>query len=522
MYTWIFWLAVGGLAVSVRFNIVLGVMWWRLRRAMKAELERSAQKLRDKDEECAKLLRKKDEDCAKLLREKDEACAKLLRDREEECAKARREMDEAHAAVLQDVERERENERARHEANTLHQVRLAHREAYELARVVLGMQREVDRKELQREADRARFEQILREMATKEAQAHALASAKRFAEALRLLYEVYGLARMTGCPSTIASALHNIALVTARTGDVDSAVALVEEGLQLARGHVHGSNCLVSATGVTLKEDGRVALYEQHLRTFKEVLASKKANAKQQEALNLLTSGKVEEAVAAFREAARVAEIEAKNPHLKVSNLINCANALGANDQADAAMAVLEEARIDAERLGPVADFLRTLIQTATMTMESIGMSQVFRAHMARVREFGAARDFESAEQESRKALCEARRKFGPRHYLTAVALDSIGVSLSHQGELGRALEVFEQAVEVAEDWEEKAGGLLRTFKQHLGVCREAMGFVGQNGTGSDEEWRDEGDGDSRFTPPRDWTPDGDPDFRSLNDDEES
>lgn len=499
MYTWIFWFALGGLAVSVRVNIVVGVMWWRLRRAMKAELERSAQK----------------------HREKDEACAKALRDKDEECAKALFEKDEAHSAALQDVEREREDERARHEANTLHQVRLAHREAYELARAVLAMQRDVDRKELQRETDRARFEQLLGEMATKEAQAHASASAKRYAEALRLVYEVYGLAHMTGCPSTIASALHNIALITARKGDVDSAIALVEEALQLARGHVHDSGCLVSATGVALKENGRVALYEQHLRTFREVVASKKANAKQQEALNLLTSGKVAEAVAAFREAARIAEVEAKNPHLKVSNLINCANALGANDQADAAKAVLEEARIDAEKLGSEAEFLRTLIQTATLTMESIGMSQLFRAHMARVRAFGAARDFESAEQESRKALQEARRKFGPRHYLTAVALDSIGVSLSHQGELGRALQVFEQAVEVATDWEEKAGGLLQTFKQHLGACREAMGFASQNGDASNGDWREESDSDSHFTPPRDWTPDSDPDFRSLNDDEE-
>lgn len=226
------------------------------------------------------------------------------------------------------------------------------------------------------------------------------------------------------------------------------------------------------------RTDPRVALYEQHLKVFREVVGTRKANAKQQEALALLSDGKVDEAVAGFCEAAQIAELEGNNPHLKVSNLINCANALGTCGQAEKALAILAEARADAEELGSESEFLRTLIQTSTISMESRALSRAFLDHMARVREFGAANDFGKAERAARAAFTEAARRFGPRHLFAAVALDSIGVSLNQQGAHEEALQYFERAVDIAGDWEERAASILPSLQGHLNLCRDFLGIV--------------------------------------------
>jgi tetratricopeptide (TPR) repeat protein len=486
MSTWLFWLAVGAFAVSARINCLLFVIWWRTRKALRAE-RAGTQTLRE---------------------ELGAAHATERQLNEQAHGEVVRSLEEAHAAALAGVLRELDDERRRSaEAleraieDTLHQVRLAHRESYDYGRFVGKIQKEWDRKEFERE----RWEKLSLAVQTKEALALALMSERRYAEALRAFYEVYGLAHQSGCPATVASALHNIALVTARLGDVEGAVALIKEAIALSRGHQHGAECLTFSTGVAHSPDQRVEMYEQHLRVFIDVLATRKAKARQQEALALLNEGKVDDAVSAFRAAARIAE-EGNNPHLKVSNLINCANALAASDQAEKALVALAEARLEAEKLGPEAEFLRTLISTSTMSMENISMTQVFRNHMARVRERGAVQDYAGAESAARDAFAEACRKFGPRHYLAAVALDSIAVSLTYLGEHTRALEIFERAVDVAGEWEEKAGGILATARTHLDVCRELTGYPERTTDVIDEFWRP--DDDSAEQP--EWRPGSD------------
>lgn len=68
----------------------------------------------------------------------------------------------------------------------------------------------------------------------------------------------------------------------------------------------------------------------------------------------------------------------------------------------------------------------------------------------------------------------------------------AIAVIFEPSASSGARSRFFEQAVEVGTDWEERAGGLLQTFKQHLGLCREAMGFASQNGDASNGDWRRE------------------------------
>ncbi len=328
---------------------------------------------------------------------------------------------------------------------------------------------------LRRKLGRERGKLLGKLISEREQEAIHLAQHGQFKDAYALLNEVLGLAVASGCASSKASALFNLAILLGfANDDFEQAISLIQEAIRLVESHEHTDACPPRVAGAQTRDE-RLATYRRHLEEYEHKFLLEQCATAQSEGLMLLRAGEAWRAVRYFQAAIDLA-VQADSPFLRFGNTVNLATALGNCDRFEQAYGKLEEARKIAVTLGADAENLIALVDQSKFNIQVLKQSKPFKNLMKRVQFHGRRENHVAAERVAREALGEALKTFGPRHYLTAEAFDQIGVALAKQEKFDAAIRNLEVAVDIASEWEHTASSLGSRAMRNLAALREAMG----------------------------------------------
>ncbi len=281
----------------------------------------------------------------------------------------------------------------------------------------------------------------------------------RGAEALPLQQEVLGLAIATGSHARHASALHNLALMTAKFDNLGRAQVLAARAVEIAEAHT--------------PDDPRLAAYKRHLDKLNKKLLQGQYQGLFATAQQLCTFGQSVNGGRTFIAASKVAA-KLGNHKGQVICLINATDAcLDADCVADGFAIVKDALALITPEMGADGEQLREALEKRQASLEEQKLAKKFHEHLARASQLLDAQNLKEAEDAARDAWYEAKRTFGETHHFAGQAMDTIGVALFMQGEAAQALDCFENAFQVVREWDRKP--LQAKVQHHLSHCRQYL-----------------------------------------------
>jgi tetratricopeptide (TPR) repeat protein len=244
---------------------------------------------------------------------------------------------------------------------------------------------------------------------------------------------------LTLCPEEdikIKSAIiHNLAIVLAKTGKIDQAIALFQQSLELKEkiGDVQGKaatlHCLAMIYANQGEIDQAIALYQQSLELQEKIgNVQGKAATLHQLAMIYANQGEINQASALFQQSLEITE-KIGDVQGKAATLHNLADIYANQGEVDQAIALYQQSLEIKEKIGNVQGKAATLHQLAGIYANQGEINQAIALYQQSLETF--------------EKIGDVQKK--------AATLHQLAIIYANQGEIDQAIALYQQVLETDE-----------------------------------------------------------------------